>query len=361
MSDQLDSEKKLFEGSDEEVLPLRRRSLLPPSSTPTPHQHRRVHSFGRFPVKVTMGPKKVESSDNEAAGEHSGRTSPEEQGAVSSSDDQRTSRGKGKEPDPNTRRQGTILGIGLGVSGKGSLTRIVNGVEVNFWEQVAGLEMKALENVLSLAKVEREYDMTDFISGVEYQGFNREAYIAAALKKISVKVFCQFAVLGALRGSNFKKIVDTSLSVPQDMIRAYDSAGFVKKPTRKDDLTILRCTAAIPHWCAYWMHKASVPKKIPSEQCPAIAQFPGAASLPMSRSVRLEHLSFSQAFSSLLPGGELNLNIYMTAYNNMIPISNVPAEVRAVLGASSLAEAQQVSQKEIMDKYGNQVAVRNPR
>jgi len=263
---------------------------------------------------------------------------------------------KGKTPQ--RRSGGTVLTIGQSVSGRPSLVRSLQGKEIDFWAQVTSLKVTALEDVLALAKVDSAYSMKEFIDGVSYQGFDRELYIEAALKKISVKHFCQFAVLGALRGSNFQKIKDTSPNMPSDLSSAFDTAGFIKKPKKKEDLTILRCTASIPHWCAYWLLKSDVPKKLPNEQCPSLIQFPGAASIPMSKQNRLDHLQFCQSFSTILPGGDFNINIYATAYNNMIPLDKVPVEVQTALGAFSMAEALQVTTQEMHEKYGTQLVRR---
>jgi len=249
---------------------------------------------------------------------------------------------------------GTLLGLAR-VKDKPLLVRTKDGKEVDFWNQITKLTPANLEVVLNLAKLDVEYDMNAFIQGITYQGFDRLFYIKHALTKISVKHFSQFAVLGAIRGSNLTKIVEKSEHVPQDLLSAFSTAGFVKTPKKRVDLTILRCTASIPHWCAFWMQKAHVPKKMVSESCPAALQFPGAASLPMSKSVRLAHIKFCQTFSNVLPGGVFNANIYLTAFNNMIPVSDVPAEILAILGVSSDDEARAITSEELQDSMSKAV------
>jgi len=245
--------------------------------------------------------------------------------------------------------------------GRGVLTRIVkdksgSDVIVDFWNEVAKLDSPKLEAILALAKGESDYDMTLFIRGIEYQGFDRLNYIKHALSVMSVSLFCRFAILGAIRGSNFTRIVEKCENMPSDMVSAHASMGFVKTPKKRNDLTILRCTASIPHWCAYYLRKANVEKKL-SEACPAALQFPGAASLPMSKEVRMHHLNFCVAFSALLPGGTFSLTIYMTAMSNLIPLADIPTEVVELLGVKSETESYKLTED---DKgiYGKQVAIR---
>jgi hypothetical protein len=224
-------------------------------------------------------------------------------------------------------------------------------IEVDFWNDVMRFDADKMEAVLGLASKDPDYSMNAFISAIEYQGFNRLYYIGVALSVMSVSLFCRFAILGAIRGSNFTRIVDTCEQMPADMISKFTSLGFVKTPKKKDHLTILRCTASIPHWCAFYMNEAGVAKKL-NMLCPASIQFPGAASLPMSREVRIQHIEFCVAFSSLLPGGAFRVSIYLTAMGNQIPVSDIPAEVLSVLKVSSNSESYLLTEDDVK-KYSN--------
>jgi hypothetical protein len=244
----------------------------------------------------------------------------------------------GKEAD-----NGTVLGFSRGgpkpIPGKPALVLMIKGKEVDTWNTImTGFEAKELEGILSRAKTDNAYDMTQFIRMIEYQGFDRLFYIKHALTKMTISVFARFAIIGAIRGSNFQKITDSCEMMPQDLISAFTTNGFVKTPKKRTDITILRNTASIPHWCVYWSQKAGIAKKIPTEACPSELQFPGAASLPMSRSRRMQHLKFCAEFSQLLPGGQFNLNIYLTAMKNSIPISDIPNEVLTVLEVGATSE-----------------------
>lgn len=250
----------------------------------------------------------------------------------------------------------TTLGFGSSakrIKGQPSLVRQItdkdgNDVTIDAWTNIMkGTDVARLEIMLTTASTDLTYDMTSFIHLIEYQGFDREFYVRFALSIMSISTFSRFAVLGALRGSNFKKIQETCEGVPQDLITAFTNCGFVKTPKKKKDVTILRNTACIPHWCAFWFIKADVGKKIPASECPASLQFPGAASLPMSKDVRIKHMDFCQKFSSLLPGGNFNLNIYVTAYNNPIPFTDIPEDVKYVLGISAASESHAITEDDL--------------
>jgi len=237
------------------------------------------------------------------------------------------------------------------VEGGKSLQRVVptkDGKErnVDFWNEIMNLDSVKMEALMKVASIDDDYELTSFIRAIEYQGFDRLFYIKLALSKMSVSLFCRFAILGAIRGSNFTRIVETCEQMPPDMVTAFTSCGFIKTPKKKDHITILRCTASIPHWCAFYLMKAGVEKKL-NALCPAPLQFPGAASLPMSREIRLQHIAFCQAFSLLLPGGKFRLSIYLTAMGNLIPVSDIPNEVLSVLGVASNAESYSLTEEEM--------------
>lgn len=267
-------------------------------------------------------------------------------------------KGKGVDLGTQSAAAGSVLGSSKlrPAMGHPSLIKLRTNskgeeVLVNLWETpTAGMTPEHLSRLLDESRGDQAYDMVEFIRAIEYQGFNRAAYIQNALRRMSVSVFSRFAIIGAVRGSNFTKIVDTCDQMPQDLITNYNSLGFVTKPKKRFDLTILRCTASTPHWCAYWMHKAQVEKKIEDCDCPPYLQFPGAASLPMSETLRRQHIEFCARFSSLLPGGKFNLNIYMTAYTNVIPMSELPADILLLLGVSSQNEVGRLSLKNLADQ-----------
>lgn len=245
------------------------------------------------------------------------------------------------------------------VEGAGELKRNTKGSDgkervIDFWADVLNLDSEKMEGVLQLAKTDQHYDLTAFIRDIEYQGFDRLFYIKHCLARMSVSLFARFAVLGAIRGSNFARIKETCERVPDDMTLAFSSLGFVKTPKKRDHITILRCTASIPHWCAYYMLKAGVTHKL-NMACPAPIQFPGAASLPMSKEVRILHIKFCIAFSSVLPGGSFSMSIYATAMANLIPVSDIPQEVLAILKVASETESYALTEDEKKEFAGQLV------
>lgn len=257
---------------------------------------------------------------------------------------------------------GSMLGIpGAAPTEAGSLMWKVKNQDgsdgvVNIFESVFSdgrMNSERLEMVFNYMEASGKLDFTAFIEGIVYQGFDRLYYIKAALKKLSVSQFSRFAILGAVRGSNFDRIVERCLMMPADLTLLVKNNTVVKKANKRDDLTILRFTAAIPHWVAFWMFKVDIGKKIESQPCPGWLQFPGAASLPMSREVRLQHIAFCKAFSALLPGGQFNGNIYYTAFSNPIPVKDVPTMIKEGLGIGvspgSLITSEEVRQSVSME------------
>lgn len=245
----------------------------------------------------------------------------------------------------------SLLETGKRVEGRPALvrqtkTRDGRDAVVDVWADVCRLDNDKLEAVMSVASADADYDLVGFIRGIEYQGFNRLYYIKHALSLMSVSLFVRFAILGAIRGSNFQRIVDTCEVMPQDMINSFTSLNFVKTPKKKDHLTILRNTASIPHWCSFYMIGANIEKKV-NCPCPAALQFPGAASLPMSREVRQQHIEFCMAFSALLPGGAFRMSIYLTAMSNPIPVSDIHQSVLTLLKVSSNTESYVLTQDDV--------------
>jgi len=316
MTHQFNSEQDLF---DSEA-----KSEVKPSHS------RKRSSFGpRLPIR----PSSQSSSDKEMA-DQPGETS--QAGGNGG--------GNGASVKKPTAKQQSVIGVpGFQVKEQGK--NVVSGkdsqgklVEFNAFDDVfAGAfpNSSMLERFLNYVEHSGSHNFESFIAGISYQGFDREVYIRAALKRVSVSVFCRFAILGAVRGSNFKKIVDSCLEMPVDLIQLVDNGVILKKAKKREDLTILRFTASIPHWVAFWLFKVDFPKKIESSDCPGWLQFPGAASLPMSKDIRLKHIAFCKAFSSLLPGGEFNGNIYYTAYSNQIPEKDVPKMLKEQLGVGA--------------------------
>jgi len=351
------SEQDLFDNLDNQAKTTSSEGRSSSKSDPTiPSSHRKKNSLNirdRFPVSPeTM------SSSNQKSGKGKKNTSeptPDVSDTTPSVQDVPDVDDVSPPTPVKAPVASTVSSISLTdmkrITDKPALVRSHKNKEIDLWYGVfKGLGHDQLDTIIQISTTDQTYDMTTFIRGIEYQGFNREFYIRHALTIMSVSVFSRFAIIGALRGSNFTKIKDSCENMPSDLVAAHASMNFVKTPKKRTDLTILRNTACIPHWCAYWFIKAGVEKKVQASKCPPSLQFPGAASLPMSKDIRIAHLDFCIAFSKLLPGGTFNMNIYMTAYNNPIPLSAIPVEVTTILGVKSSTESYQISDVDV-EKY----------
>jgi len=272
----------------------------------------------------------------------------------------------GNSRDAGRRDGGTQLGMAgfvpeavgsvwfTGTNDDGQVLR-VNAFETVFTDGRVGAE--EFEAILNYLEHSGNLDFSGFIKDIEYQGFDRLVYIRAALRRVTVSQFSRFAIMGAVRGSNFKRIRETSINVPNDLSTLVDSGIILKKAIKREDLTILRFTASIPHWVSFWLFKVGFAKKIEAEDCPGWLQYPGAASLPMSKKLRIQHIKFCKSFSALLPGGTFNANIYMTAFKNSIPEKDVPSMLKDQLGIGATKEAQ-MSIQDLTSEMGSELVKR---
>lgn len=325
MTEQYEKSAKLFELEEENKS----------EEKTTPQRVKRNSWKTRFPVRsppVSRG-----SSAETMSGDESGSSPKGSGGNGSGGTSSRESFG------------GSVLGVpGLSFKEKGSTVLVGKddkgeNYTVDIFYSVfssKGLKNDQFEQLLNYLNSFGKLDYVSFIEGISYQGFDRLFYITAALKKVSINVFCRFAILGAVRGSNFQKIKESCTDMPQDLDTLVSSGTIIKKAKKRDDLTILRFTASIPHWVAFWLFSVDMAKKIESNECPGWLQFPGAASLPMGKKLRLQHISFCKEFSALLPGGIFNGNIYKTAYMNQIPVSDVPTMIKEHLGIGRNADVR---------------------
>jgi len=185
------------------------------------------------------------------------------------------------------------------------------------------------------------FDAKSFIDNIKYQGFNRDEFISNSLRVITVHQMLRFALMGAIRGANFPKITQSSSAIERDLKDLVDRNVIVRSARRANDITILRCTAAIPQWAAHFMGQTGIVKKLPGSACPACLQFPAAASLPMSASVRALHIQFSIHFSRVI-GGVFNENIYLAMFNNQLPLNEIPDNLKLILDVRSESDSMAV-------------------
>jgi hypothetical protein len=332
MSQQFDEEGKLFEIEEESK----------PEVTPKTPRVKRNSWKSRFPVK---SPTRTSSEEEmaSAAGPSSGKGG-EKVGAPGPSGEKKKTGGQTLlgMPGFNPEKEGSLIFKGKNSEGGEVSFDVFYTVFTN-----SGLKNHQFESLLNYLHNYSHLDFAAFIEGISYQGFDRLFYINAALKKVSVSAFCRFAILGAVRGSNFQKIKESCTDMPADLDSLVSSGVVIKKAKKRDDLTILRFTASIPHWVAFWLFSVNMPKKIETCECPGWLQFPGAASLPMGKKQRLEHIQFCRDFSGLLPGGTFNGNIYKTAFLNPIPVKDIPSMLKDQLGIGPDSTSGSITQEEV--------------
>jgi len=208
-----------------------------------------------------------------------------------------------------------------------------------FDQLLAGGDARSLHQLIS--QYMNQFDAVSFIQNIKYQGFNRDEFIHEALTKITPSQMLRLALIGAIRGANMEKIVRSSSSVDADLVSLAQRGIVMRTARRSGDITILRCTSAIPQWCAIYMGSAGVVKKVPSSECPAWAQFPAAASLPMSLNLRQAHVRFAIMFSKII-GGTFNENIYIAMFNNQLDMSEIPDHLKTQLGVNTRNESLSV-------------------
>lgn len=202
-----------------------------------------------------------------------------------------------------------------------------------------GADSHELNNVIQTYM--NSFDHRTFLQNIKYQGFNREDFIREALTRITPHQMLRIALIGAIRGASMEKIAKTSASIDADLEKLRKDGVIVRRAVKSTDITILRCTSAIPNWCAYYMAQAGVTKKISASPCPSWLQFPAAASLPMSAELRNAHVHFSVAFSKLI-GGSFNENIYLAMFNNQLEVSEINDSLKSQLGVNTREESLSV-------------------
>jgi len=187
-----------------------------------------------------------------------------------------------------------------------------------------------------------ELDLKEFVSGMSYNGFNKQEYSVLFARKIGAKRLVKILVLGAMRGTNLKKIISKSVKVDSDIEEMYNK-GLVKS-NGKDygDLTVGRALACYPEVACHYLQKHGVAKKIPSHSCPASLQFPAAAGIPMDPEMRAQHISFSVEFSKLI-GSTPAFQYYAAAFNGQCSTDSLSKTVKDVVGDPQDDESRAVN------------------
>lgn len=201
-----------------------------------------------------------------------------------------------------------------------------------------------------------EMDLSTFVENMSYNGFNKQEYGRLFAKAIGARRLVKVLVLGAMRGTNLKKIISKSVKVDTDIKKMYDK-GLIKS-NGKDygDLTVGRALACFPEVACHYLVRERVPKKILGSPCSAALQFPAAAGIPMTALVRSNHIAFSIEFSRLI-GSKPEIQYYMAGFNGQCSIDDVSDVVKVECGSPSDEESRRVDVAAI---WNSLLGSRNP-
>lgn len=196
--------------------------------------------------------------------------------------------------------------------------------------------------------VSTDAGLDSFITDMSYQGFDKARFARLFAKAFGPARVVKIVVLGAMRGTNLKKIIEKSVKVDNDIERMYSSGKLLSNGSGVNDLTVGRCLSCFPEIAAYYLHKHLVQKKISSHGCPAYLQYPAAAGIPMSASLRALHIDFCVEFAKLI-NSEFRPEYYRFAFNGQCDLKNVPGDsLRESLGVSSTEESKSVDVDQIL-------------
>jgi len=200
-------------------------------------------------------------------------------------------------------------------------------------------------------------DLKEFSDDMAYLGFDRNKIAKMAAARLGAMKTVKFCMLGGMRGTNLKKILDRSVKVDDDIKTAYREGKVKSNGSGPEDLTMGRLMATFPEITAYYLNKHEVPKKLHDSACPPGLQFPAAAGLPMTHTVRLQHLEFSVKFSFLISGDRrFHVTFYKAAFNGQISVSRLAESVAKLVGNPTDTESKAVDidtmMKGLMEKYG---------
>jgi hypothetical protein len=200
-------------------------------------------------------------------------------------------------------------------------------------------------------------DLADFVNDMSYLGFDRNKIARMAAVKLGAFRTVKFCLLGGMRGTNLKKILEKSVKVDPDIKAAWTERKIKANGSGPDDLTMGRLMATFPEITAFYLEVNHVQKKIGELACPASLQFPAAAGLPMNHTVRMQHLEFSVRFSFLISGDKkFHAAFYRAAFNGQLSVTRLSESVAKLVGNPSDSESKAVDLDKMIEglrqKYG---------
>jgi len=212
-----------------------------------------------------------------------------------------------------------------------------NALKIAFEKPSISASLVQLQQIINAARI----DLSDFSDGLEYSGFDREKVAQLCAKRFGAKGTAKLILMGVKRGTRVDKILKSSMRVDPDIAKWYKD-GLLKSGGKGPEVvSIGRILACFPDCAVLISRLYQVKSKISSSTCPVELQFPAAASLPMSPSVRAEHIEFCKEFGRLIKS-PFNSEFYRIAFNSMVAVNLVDGRVLDVLGNPNDREAKAV-------------------
>jgi hypothetical protein len=199
------------------------------------------------------------------------------------------------------------------------------------------LEFSQIQKILLTA----EFDLTNFIGDMSFSGFDKSRIARLAAKQLGPRLLLKLLVLAAMRGTNLKKILEKSMNPDPKIKEAFEKKKVLSGGKGKDDVTMGRILSCFPEVAAYKLMEYKLPAKIVTSTCPACIQFPAAAALPMSATVRAQHIKFCKDFSRLIKS-KFEETYYLAAFNGGCDFRRVDGDLKAVLGNPTEASSRAV-------------------
>jgi len=265
---------------------------------------------------------------------------------------------------PATHRRilsGSLKGLKLSTSIMSVLGQETTANAEHFYK--AEIRVSSLEQFQKILD-STSADLADFTNDMSYLGFDKNKIAKMAAERLGAFRTVKLCLLGGIRGTNLGKILEKSVKVDEDIAKLYRDGKIKSNGSGAEDLTMGRLMATFPEITGYYMYRYHVPKKIHDSPCPAALQFPAAAGLPMSHTVRLQHVEFSVQFAFLISADKkFHVTYYKAAFNGQQSAKRLSADLSGICGNPIDAESKAVDLDQMIalmvEKYGEERFVYN--
>lgn len=222
----------------------------------------------------------------------------------------------------------------------------------------AEIDVRTLEHFQSILD-SKEIDLTEFSNDMSYLGFDKNKIALMAARNLGALRTVKLCLLGGIRGTNLSKIFDKSAKVDAELQKLWRDGKIKSNGSGPNDLTMGRLMATFPEITAHYMERQKIPKKLYDLECPASLQFPAAAGLPMSPTVRAQHVEFAVKFAFLISGDKkFHATYYRAAFTGQQPVKRLSNTVRPLVGSPTDSDSRSVDIevifKELIAKYGEE-------